>query len=117
MPPLPKITANIKIQTESDLNILNWLIKLFVSGGAILGTSFKTVYKIKRPNRPTNINIIRQENAWLMNVPNGIPQRFAIAILFTFRHLKNCIDTLFFGIVDKTTAVDNNNICFVFIIG
>ena len=26
------------------------------------------------------INIIRQENAWLMNVPNGIPQRFAIAI-------------------------------------
>ena len=38
------------------------------------------------------------------------------SIFLTFCHLKNGVDTFFFGIIDKATAVDNNNICFVLVI-
>lgn len=41
----------------------------------------------------------------------GYRQNLKASFLFIFCHLQNGLDTLFFGIMDKTAGIDHDNIC------
>lgn len=70
----------IKSHGARDLNILNWPLNPVSGNGFNSGISLLTEYNTKKPNKPINKNVIRQEKLWLKKVPKGIPIRFATVI-------------------------------------